>query len=402
MLTLGTFFFLYVAQSIPSSFLSTALQVLMRENHFSLADIGMLQLVKLPWILKFLWAPMVDRHCLTVSHYKRFIIISELAYALVLLFIGFFHISTDIYLIIALVILSLVASGTQDIATDSLAVLSFHKRDKSMVNSMQSMGNFGGTLVGGGVLLMVLHRYGWHPVLACLALFVILALVPLVLNEKLTIEQKTVAKRAKPADFVWFFTRKSIWKQIGFLLLYYAGLIGILSMLRPYLVDSGYGMKEIGWMSGILGTGMAFLASLGGGFVVRRLGVYRARILFALCTVLTTAYFILLSYLTPTMLLVCVGIVLLWSSYGVATVVVYTSAMQSVRSGREGTDFTVQTVITHISGMMMAVISGAVADRFGYHGLFMVTSAIAVISLVYVVTVFKKKENTDEPTAVAR
>ena len=51
-LTLGTFFFLYVAQSIPSSFLSTALQVLMRENHFSLSDIGLLQLVKLPWILK--------------------------------------------------------------------------------------------------------------------------------------------------------------------------------------------------------------------------------------------------------------------------------------------------------------------------------------------------------------
>ena len=70
-LTLGTFFALYVAQAVPSSFLSTALQVLMRENHFSLVTIGLLQLVKLPWILKFLWAPIIDRHCITLGHYKR-------------------------------------------------------------------------------------------------------------------------------------------------------------------------------------------------------------------------------------------------------------------------------------------------------------------------------------------
>ena len=78
--------------------------------------------------------------------------------------VGLLDIQTDLYLIIGLVFLSLIASATQDIATDTLAVLSFGKSDKSLVNSMQSMGSFGGTLIGTGILLLVLQHYGWHVV----------------------------------------------------------------------------------------------------------------------------------------------------------------------------------------------------------------------------------------------
>ena len=45
--------------------------------------------------------------------------------------VGLLDIQTDLYLIIGLVFLSLIASATQDIATDTLAVLSFGKSDKS-------------------------------------------------------------------------------------------------------------------------------------------------------------------------------------------------------------------------------------------------------------------------------
>jgi len=249
--TLCTFFCLYIAQAVPSSFLSTALQVLMRENNFSLTTIGLLQLVKLPWIIKFLWAPMIDRRCVRVNDYKRTIIVSELVYAALLLAIGFLHVSTDIYFIIFLVVLSLITSGTQDVATDALAVLTFKKSDKSMVNSMQSMGSFGGALLGGGVLLMALHRYGWQTVLPFLAIFVLIALLPLLFNKHLTINEKPKETKAKKADFIWFFTQKGIWKQIVFLVIYYAGIFGTLSLLRSFLVDHGYNMKEIGLIRGV-------------------------------------------------------------------------------------------------------------------------------------------------------
>ena len=246
---------IYIAQTIPMTFFSTALLVMMRLNEYSLSAIALLQVVKLPWVLKFLWSPWVDRHCVTVSDYKRVILTTEMIYAFFIFLLAFLQIDTDIYFVIALIFLSLVASATQDIATDALAVLSFSRKDKCLVNSMQSMGSFGGTLIGGGLLLLVLQQFGWYRVLPFLCLFVLLAMVPLSLNKGLTITPKETKERVRWTDFVWFFTRKAIWRQIGFLYLYYTGTIGLLSVLRPYLVDHGYDMKSIGWMSGILGTG---------------------------------------------------------------------------------------------------------------------------------------------------
>lgn len=389
---LPMFFCLYIAQSIPSSFFATALQVMMREAHYSLATIGLLQLVKLPWVLKFLWSPVVDRHCLTGRDFRRCIIGSECVYALFIILAGLFDVSDNLYLIIALVCLSLVASATQDIATDALAILMHGGRDKSMVNSMQSMGSFGGALVGSGLLLVVLHTFGWQTVTLCLGLFVLLMLIPLIMRRKPVIAAKSTQERARLTDFASFFTQRGIWRQIGFLMLYYASMIGILSMMRPWLVDLGYDMKEIGVMSGIVGTSAAFCASFGAGLLLRRVGIRFTRILFACFILFTTIYFLGLSYLSqPSTLMLYLGIILMWSSYGMATIVVYTSAMECVRPGREGTDFTIQTVLTHLSGIIIATLSGSVAQHFGYHGLFLTESFIAALSLCYILVFFRNK-----------
>lgn len=389
---LVTFLCLYIAQSIPMSFFSTVIPVMMRQENFSLSAIGLLQLIKLPWIIKFFWSPLVDRNCMTVSHYKRWIFSSELIYAVLIFSVAFLDFKENFSTILILVIISFVASATQDIATDALAVLSFSRKDKSLVNSMQSMGSFAGAMIGGGVLLLLFKQIGWNSLLPCLAIFVIVALVPLFFNKDIAIKEKSQAQKAKKIDFYYFFTQKGIWKQIIFLFLYYSGLIGTLAMLKPYMVDLGYNIKEIGVMSGLAGTFIAFLSSFGGGFIIRRIGRYRARILFAVAILLATFYFLGLSYVTPTTLLLYIGIFLLWGSYGMATIIVYTTAMDCVREGREGTDFTIQTVITHLSSMCIAIASGKIADLTGYHGLFLFEVILATVSLIYIIFVFKKKQ----------
>ena len=389
---LVTFFCLYIAQSIPMSFFSTVIPVMMRQENFSLASIGLLQLIKLPWILKFLWSPLVDRNCVTVSHYKKWIFSSELIYAVLIFSVAFLDFKENFTTILVLVIISFVASATQDIATDALAVLSFSRKDKSLVNSMQSMGSFAGAMLGGGALLLLFKQIGWNSLLPCLAVFVIIALAPLLFNKEIAIKEKSPAQKAKRTDFYYFFTQKGIWKQIIFLFLYYAGLIGILAMLKPYMVDLGYNMQEIGIMSGVAGTSVAFVSSFTGGFILRRIGRYRSRILFSVCILLATLYFICLSYCTPTTLMLYIGIFLLWGSYGMATIVVYTTAMDSVREGREGTDFTIQTVITHLSGMCMAIVSGKIGDHAGYHGVFLFEVVLAATSLLFILLFFKKEQ----------
>lgn len=392
---LFTFFCLYIAQTIPMSFFSTVLPVIMRQQNFSLEMIGALQLLKLPWVFKFLWSPAIDRSCHRLSDYKKWIFSSELIYAAIIFSISFLDFHVTPYLIVGLIVLSFIASATQDIATDALAVISFNKRDKSFVNSMQSMGSFAGAMVGGGLLLLLYHKVGWSSLLPYLAVFVIIALIPLVFFRNSQVADTTPKKLSKPHpnDLLGFFKQKGIWRQIIFLFLYYAGLIGILAMLKPMLVDYGYNIKEIGIMSGVVGTSIGCLTSLCGGFIVRYIGRYASRILFAFMIIISALYFYLLVTVFPiNTATLHLGISLLWGSYGMATIVVYTTAMDCVRKGYEGTDFTIQTVITHLSGMLMAILSGKLAGSFGYNNLFLIETLLAIISFIYILIVFRTKD----------
>ncbi|MGL5547886.1 MAG: MFS transporter, partial [Tannerellaceae bacterium] len=274
----------------------------------------------------------------------------------------------------------------------------FSKRDKSLANSMQSMGSFAGTMIGSGLLLLLFKQFGWERILPFLAVFVLVALIPLYFYRGKGIDTGAMKQKAKKADVLLFFTQKGIGKQILFLFFFYSGLIGILAMLKPFMVDLGYDMKKIGVMSGIVGTSIGFICSFAGGFILRKLGLYKTRITFAGLILMTCAYFYTISLYTPSTIQLYIGIFLLWGSYGMATIVVYTSAMLKVRPGREGTDFTIQTVITHLSGMFMAIIGGRIADHFGYNGLFLIETFIAMISLVYVTVVMKesKQEETSD------
>lgn len=391
-LNLITFFFLYIAQSIPKSFFSTIIPVIMRQENFELSTIGIMQLVKLPWILKFLWSPYVDRRCQSLKDYKLWILGSEIVYACSIFVIAFLDYKVNFNSIIILVVISFIASATQDIATDALAVLSFKDKDKSLVNSMQSMGSFGGVMIGSGLLLLLFEKLGWNNLLPYLGLFVLLAIVPLLCNRKLTIQERRPENRASGKDIIYFFTQKrAIGKQIGFLFLYYSGIIGTLAMLKPYLVDLNYSTSKIGFIFGIIGTAIGFIASFAGGFVVRRLGKYRSRILFALMILIATVYFAIVISLSFSPHLLYFGIILLWTSYGMATIVVYTTAMSYVRPGKEGTDFTIQTVITHISSMLVAIIAGFIAQEYGYQALAYFGVFLAALSLIYIIIVFNEE-----------
>lgn len=385
------FFLLYLAQSIPMSFFSTILQVMMRQSNFNLASIAMVQMIKLPWIVKFLWSPAIDKNCLTKNDFKRYIFISEIFYAILIMIISLFNFNDHIYVIIFVLFFSFIASATQDIATDALASLSFSKNEKSILNSIQSMGSFGGTLLGSGLLLLVFHKYGWHTITPLLALFAFVAIIPLFFEKSINILDKSQSSKASYKDIVLFFARKDIWKQIGFLFLYYSSIIGILSVLRSYMVDLGYTIKEIGFYSGVLGTFVAFVCSFISGLVIKKIGRYKSRILFSFVILITTLFFLLMTYTSINTVFLVFGICLLWGTYGISTVLVYTTSMDCVRSGREGTDFTIQTVITHISSMIVALHCGRVADVFGYRGLFGLEVVLAIFSLLYVLCFFKRK-----------
>lgn len=239
-----TFFSLYIAQSVPMSLFSTLLPVLMREDNFSLTSIGLLQCIKLPWIIKFLWAPLVDRNTSNLKTYKKWIFCSEAVYAFLILAIALLNLKTDFLLILVLIVLSFVASGTQDIATDALTTLSFNRKERSRGNSMQSMGSFAGSLVGGGLLLVLYKYIGWTSTLLGLSVFVLIMLIPLYQYKDKSFTSHSGRVPIGMKDLLSFFRQRRIGSQLTFLILFNSGLIGTLAMLKP-----GWSICIIQWLT---------------------------------------------------------------------------------------------------------------------------------------------------------
>ena len=375
-------FSLYLAQSIPMSFFSTVLPVIMRMENYSLASIGLLQLIKLPWIAKFLWAPFVDRNAESDMHYRRWILGSEVFYAVVIIAIGFFDLGTQFSTIIVLMIMAFVLSATQDIASDALAVRILKKKERGYGNSLQSSGNFLGTLIGSGVLLMLYSMIGWQILMFLLSAIVLLALIPIMRYRKKNVRIDPVdsepKKRVSLKDIPGFFKQPKIGRRVILLVMFYSGIVGILAMLKPYLVDLGYSIKEIAFITGIFGTAFGAGSAFLGGHIMRKIGNKKALQIFTGYGTLAAVYVAALTTVDPALPLLYVGVALIWSAYGMCAVGVYTISMNTTRKGTEGTDYTLQIVLTHLSSILVVVLSGRIGEWLGYTGLFAVEAELGL------------------------
>jgi len=384
-----TLFSLYIAQSVPMTFFSTVMPVIMRQENYSLTSIGLLQLVKLPWILKFLWAPAIDSSTRKTSDFKKWIFSSEILYAVLIIAVGFFDLQVNFNLIVIMLLLAFTASATQDIAVDAFAILILKKEERSFGNSMQSGGSFSGTLIGSGVLLIIYVFLGWRFLMFGLAGFVLAALIPLVFYKNPELKKEEVNNRVKPKDLYLFFKQKNIFRHVLLLFFFYSGIIGILTMMKPWLVDMGYGMKEIGVYSGIFGASAGFLTALAAGRIMKKMKRKKALRIFTAYTVSIVSVFIFIAHLKLGTGFIIAGILFIWSAYGANSVLVYTIAMDSVRKGREGTDFTIQIVLTHLGSLILAVLSGKITHGLGYEGLFIVELVLALSVFLFFPLLYK-------------
>ena len=387
----GVMLNLYLAQSIPMSFFATVLPVIMRENHFSLTSIGLIQLVKLPWLLKFIWAPLVDATQEKTKPYKKWIFGSELFYALAIFSVAFFDLQTDFKLIIILLLLAFTASATQDIATDAFSYLILKKNERGTGGSVQTIGNFLGAVIGSGLLLIIYHYFGWKMLIGALAVFVVLALIPLWLYKPQQIQPtKKNIQKVKFRDLYRFFKQPYMKYRVAMLLLIYSGIIGILTMLKPWMVDLGYNIKEIGIYSGLIGPASGvFFAYLAGKLIKMKGHKYILKLLLVLFLFINI-YFYLISRQMPSYLLLQIGIISIWGTYSMTTVFVYAFLMDSIRAGREGTDFTLQIVLAHIGSLFIAVFSGKLSHVFGYSGLYFTGTVVSLILLIIIPLLYKK------------
>ncbi|CCK76345.1 Putative transporter (Major facilitator superfamily protein, MFS) [Oleispira antarctica RB-8] len=365
---------LYLTQGLPHGFFSQALPTLLRQQGMSLEAIGLMSLVSLPWVLKFLWAPLLDHYQplkrLTGGRIdghirKTWIVFANAVAAIVLIFIAsiplnFWISQAAVGLACALLVLT-VFVVTQDIATDALAVENIAPAQRGLGNSVQVAGYRLGMIIGGGLLLAIFAQLGWAGTLWALAGLMILGLIPLWFWQPARVK---VDKEPVFNHWLGFLRLPGASAWLLLLLTYKVGDAFGTVMIRPHLVDLGVTLPEFAELLGVWGTIAGLVGALLGGLLLKLLSRMQALLLFVCLEGIAIGLYSLLTSLDWT--LIYSLIIAEHVTGGMATVALFTVMMDRCRESSAGSDYALQSCLVVLSTLIASSLAGFFAANFGY------------------------------------
>ncbi|RYF63927.1 MAG: MFS transporter, partial [Cytophagaceae bacterium] len=161
----GTFFYLYVMQGIPSGLALTALTNYLAAEGVDarrLATFG--TVVGLPWGIKFVWGPLIDRFQRSAMGRRRPWVLGAQVMAF-LASLGLL-LPTDPVLDIDQLMWSFALHGVfaslQDVSVDAMAITSVPALERGRINALMKGGMVTGQAMGAAGLALVIHRQGFH------------------------------------------------------------------------------------------------------------------------------------------------------------------------------------------------------------------------------------------------
>jgi PAT family beta-lactamase induction signal transducer AmpG len=267
---LGVVGLLYFIEGSPVSILWEVLPVYLRVHGTSLRAIGGLRLLELPFSLKVLWSPLVQRF----GDRRAWVTGAMLLVALVVAVLPAADPGRGLTVLLALVLVLTIASATQDMAIDAYTVALVSRDEQGPANGVRASAYRVALVLIGSGLVALAHWVAWGVLFAgAAAVFAVLALlVQRVPRLDVPIEAR---QRWLPPFLAWIGTWRAI-PLVAFVLSYKLGEFAIGPMVKPFWVDRGSSLLEIGLVPTALGIVLSIAGALAGGAFMQRYGTLTA------------------------------------------------------------------------------------------------------------------------------
>lgn len=165
-----TFFYLYAMQGIPAGFALTTLANYLVGQGAAPNIVGsFVAIIGTPWILQFMWGPVIDRYQFSVmGRRKHWLVSMQLGAFFTLLFLLLIkHPVQQVNTIAAIFFIHSIFASFQDTSVDATAIFVVPEQERGRVNAFMRGGFLIGTAVGAAILSTVLHYYNFFTA-ACL------------------------------------------------------------------------------------------------------------------------------------------------------------------------------------------------------------------------------------------
>lgn len=384
---------LYLSQGLPYGFFVQALPVLLRQEGRSLEEVGLSSLLMLPWGLKLFVAPLVDRLRGGRLGPRRSWIVPLQAATIVA--VGALALAgkagAPLALMAVAVLITAALAATQDVATDGLAVSLLGERERGLGNGVQVAAYRVGMVLGGGALLMVFAALGWLATFGAMAGLLLLASVPIVLFREPARDATALDSSARAPGLHTlgaFVARRGMVRWLLLLALFKLGDALGSPMVKPLLVDVQMSITDIALVSGTLGSAVALVGALAGGWLAARVGRVAALWVSGLAHAALMAGYALGSADAHGLLVVM--LVLEHFTGSMATVALFTAMMDASDARTGATDYTVQASVVVVATAVGSAASGFFASALGYPRFFVLSAVVCAVGTVALVHVLRR------------
>ena len=369
---LGIVALLYFIQGSPPAILWEVLPVYFRVHGVSLRAIGGLRLLELPYSLKVFWSPVVHRY----GDRRIWVVACMLAIAVVVGLLPFVDVAHPGWVVITLLLVLTTLSATQDIAIDSYTVGLIKREEEGAANGVRASAyRVALVLIGGGMVLLASILQWTLLYLIAAVVLALLALSTLVVPR---LDLPATARERWLAGFVgWIGTWNAI-PLVLFVLFYRLGEYAIGPMVKPFWVDQGRSVFEIGLVPTTCGIILSVAGALSGGAFISRYGTFRGVWALGLLQAVSNLGYALVAWAHLGRWGLYGASVFESFSGGLGTAAFLAFLMNVCQKEHATIQYAFLSSIFSLTGRLMGGLSGLGAERFGYGNYFALTFLLSL------------------------
>ncbi|KAB1441795.1 MFS transporter [Pseudodesulfovibrio senegalensis] len=372
---------MYLCQAIPMGYVFGCMPVIMRQNHMSLASIGGLFVLHLPWAFKFIHASWVDSHYLPALGRRRsWIFPLQWVGACLLLVAAHMPPETDFTAMFVVLLLLNMVMATNDIAVDGYATDILEPHERSWGNTVQAGARYVGMMLGGGLMLVLHDSFGWQTLCHILAATVFGLSLPVFLHREIpSLYERHDSQKHERTGLRAFVRRPGVLWLLPVLIGPTAFAFSSFQMRMPLFVDLGM----TGPVMGKLMMRFAYPAGLAGtiasGWLLHRFGPRLFLRVFCLTVAGLAAYTVLIAgahSIAPwkTALVLSLDNILM----GGINVWGFTLMMRACAGHDSGTGFALLSSLFILVPLATAPLFGMVGDTIGFEALYLLLGLLSL------------------------
>lgn len=393
---------------IASATLSTRL----RDVGLDLGKIGLISLASFFYLLKFVWAPLMDRYALPVTAFlgrrRSWLFAAQVLVAIGLAGLAYTRPELGVTGLVAWVLVASFAGATQDAAVDAYRIEIAPVHAQAALAATYTLGYRLGLILGGAGALYIAQFRDWTMAYLAMAALMLLPIGATLLSREPVAPETTVVRRIDFFGAFWqpftsFFRNNGV--ALALVLLLFVGLykfpdqvIGV--MAGPFYLDSGYSKADIATVSKLYGVWTGIVGAFLGGIAVAAFGYRRMLLIAAIAVALSNLAFLLMAQ-NPSEI---------WAFYAAITAdnlsqgfagVVLTAFMSSLTDRAfTATQFALLVSLANLPGKFVGGLSGYIVEATSYSAFFAMSALTVIPTLLLLAWLWPRiREEAAEPRA---